>query len=230
MINVLTSWDDIIRSVRRLNSLQCGYHSDVFKNWDLLQIADILSDYDKAARIFDAGCSETRCSVLRFLSKSGFHNLIGMDLRIKFEDRLEQFLPIVQEGKVKLPFKLKRGDITKTNFADSSFDLIVCLSVIEHGIGIESFFEEMSRLLRPNGKLYVSTDYWPQKISTSKRGHWGLRWSIFSYEEIISLIDIALKYNLITKITTPLEAVQPMIEWSGEKYTFISMIFQKITK
>ena len=52
-------------------------------------------------------------------------------------------------------------DLEKTGFQNNTFDFVTSLSVIEHGINIENYFKEMNRILKKEGLLLTSTDYWP---------------------------------------------------------------------
>ena len=49
------------------------------------------------------------------------------------------------------------GDATCLNFADSSFDKILCSEVIEHIPDAAKALREMCRLLKPSGRLVLST-------------------------------------------------------------------------
>ena len=53
------------------------------------------------------------------------------------------------------------GDICRHNdfLADQSFDYIVCTEVLEHTLQPFSAADEMWRLLKPTGKLFVSTPF-----------------------------------------------------------------------
>jgi len=57
---------------------------------------------------------------------------------------------------------LERDDILASGFPSGSFDLILCSEVIEHISDSRRALAEMSRLLRPNGVLILST---PQRYS-----------------------------------------------------------------
>jgi len=49
-------------------------------------------------------------------------------------------------------------DITKPfPYADNSFDLLIAIEVSEHITDHENFFSESGRILRPGGKLYLTT-------------------------------------------------------------------------
>lgn len=226
MIKVLTSWDDLGRSIENLQRDQC-YHADPLKNWDLAHIGEIVDPLPRSASILDAGCSESQCSVLRYLNKKGFMNLSGMDLHISIEDRMQQFLLMMKKRSLKPPFQLFKGNVTKTIFSKESFDAVICLSVIEHGVDLKGFIQEMSRLLKPGGLLYVSTDYWADKVKTEDRTPWGLPWTVFSRDEISAFIIIAEEAKLkIGNVEIPTTG-NPIVKWSGREYTFLSMLFKK---
>ena len=56
------------------------------------------------------------------------------------------------------PITHRHGDITHTDYADESFDAIICLSVVEDGVNVESHFKETWRILKPGGLLVTWTD------------------------------------------------------------------------
>lgn len=61
----------------------------------------------------------------------------------------------------------KKVDITKAfPYADDTFDLIIAIEVTEHIIDHEVFFNELSRILKPNGQIYIST---PNILSLKSR-------------------------------------------------------------
>ena len=51
------------------------------------------------------------------------------------------------------------GKSERLPFVDSSFDLIVCNHALEHLEHLEAALDEMRRVLKPNGRLYVSVPY-----------------------------------------------------------------------
>jgi len=55
------------------------------------------------------------------------------------------------------------GDITRAQFPDGFFDLILCTEVVEHIPDVTAAVREMYRLLRPGGVLVLST---PQRYSS----------------------------------------------------------------
>nr|WKN37707.1 class I SAM-dependent methyltransferase [Tunicatimonas sp. TK19036] len=61
----------------------------------------------------------------------------------------------------------KKVDITQPfPYEDNSFDMIMAIEVMEHINDHENFFKEASRILKPNGRLYIST---PNILSLKSR-------------------------------------------------------------
>jgi SAM-dependent methyltransferase len=226
MIRVLSSWEDLGASIERLQPGN-SYHADPLKNWDLSQIVEMIELLPRSVRILDAGCSESQCSVLRCLRRKGFQHLDGMDLHISTDDRIQQAYGMLKERRPKPPFRLWRGDITATKFDDAAFNAIVCLSVIEHGLEIRSFLKEMNRILKPGGVLYISTDYWPEKIESGGVKPWGLDWTVFCHEEIAEIVRAARDVGLTAQDPEIPKAGVPLVKWSGRAYTFLSMVLTK---
>jgi ubiquinone/menaquinone biosynthesis C-methylase UbiE len=101
--------------------------------------------------------------------------------------------------------------------------VITSLSVIEHGVDIDGFFNEMYRLLGKNGLLYVSTDFWSKKIETKRKD-----WVIFSKKEINDIVEVAEKkgFKLLGHKHLP-NITNKIVIFQGLEFTFISMIFKK---
>ena len=187
------------------------------KNWDSLAALDvILRTTRQSARVFDAG-GETYSVILPWLSLYGYRNLVCGN--ISFESAFHRG-----------PIRFEHADITRTTYPDGHFDAITCLSVIEHGVDVELYLREMSRVLKPGGTLVTSTDYYETPIDT--RGHtaYGVPVRVFSRPEILKMLDQGEKVGF-----TPLGPLDPT---SGEKvihwrrfdlrYTFVVFSLRKV--
>jgi len=107
-------------------------------------------DITGCKRVLDAGCGNGR--YLRFLQKRADDDamLVGCDLSPKMLERARRRL------KSDRPC-LYSADVTRLPFGDESFDALVCGWVLEHLPTIEAGLAELSRVLRPGGKLLVLT-------------------------------------------------------------------------
>ena len=139
------------------------------KNWDLAHILPQLSD----GNILDMGCQGSY--IIDNALKMGLKGeKVGIDL-------------------VPLPSPpgatILQGDITRTQLPSGHFDFLTCLSVIEHGVDVAAFAAESARLLKVGGTLWVTFDYWPQKLGGGIR-LFGAPWTIFSQEDVVGFLKI----------------------------------------
>jgi SAM-dependent methyltransferase len=193
--------------------------SDIPKNWDNYKAVLTIAQRhpNKDAVFLDAG-GVTASTFLPSMRKLGYKRLVALDLTNPQPPR--------NDGDI----LYARGDITATPYLDSHFDAVACISVIEHGVPLETFFKEMSRILKQNGTLIVSTDYWDEKIvNTDGRMAYGVPVHIFSEQEIRDMIKIAEKcgFELLQPTDVDYKCEERTINWMGFSYTFIFLGFQK---
>jgi 2-polyprenyl-3-methyl-5-hydroxy-6-metoxy-1,4-benzoquinol methylase len=219
MVNsTIKSGHDIIPEMLFLDNLNACFHPTVYKNWDLgLFMRFILSHFGKTAWILDIGCVSN--PLLFNLAGMGYLNLNGIDLHLPRESIY-----------IHPQIRYIEADLTQTPYKDGQFDCITSLSVIEHGVDPESYFKEMSRILKSGGIIITSTDYWPDKIQTQdvpRTMTLGSPWNIFSKSEIIELISISERYGF--KLLIPLEytATERVVHYLGKAYTFIVFGLEK---
>ena len=139
-----------------VRSLGLPSHHDHQKNWDTLKSLFYLTRLENYNDpILDAG-SSTSSVILKWLDQLGFQKLHACDIRQSSSSGYRAD---------KIQFSVQ--DLTRTNYPDEFFGAVTCISVIEHGVDIQLFIEEMSRILKPSGYLLISTDYWSEPIDCS---------------------------------------------------------------
>lgn len=125
------------------------------------------------------------------------------------------------------PIIYEYEDITNTKFKNNSFDAITSLSIIEYGVDLEEYFKEMSRILKPDGMLITSTDYWSTPIDTNNQVACGVPIHIFTTNQVLEAINISIKYSLTLIDDITLECKGKAVEWKCLKFTFIYFTLRK---
>lgn len=215
--SVLKTSQEYKNAFIKVKSLGLPPHPCTQKNWDSLAALDcILKRTNKDAKILDGG-TELYSMILPWLSLYGYKNLRGINLIFK--------KPIIRD-----PIKYEYGDITATKFGDESFDAVTSLSVIEHGIELNDYFKEMSRILKPGGILITSTDYFAEPINTKNKKAFGVPIRIFSENEIKKGLSNARNYGLELISPLNLSCKEKIIKWKELEYTFLIFTLQKKNK
>lgn len=120
------------------------YHKMIDKNWryypvyveKIRLIENFLEKSGKGKKIVDLGCGEG-VNVEKFKNKGC--DIIGIDLNYESDSVLKR-------------------SITETSFADDSFDVALCLDVLEH-ISFEDqekALDEINRIVKPGGTVVFS--------------------------------------------------------------------------
>ena len=241
MIKVLQDEQEVSKAIQWLRKRDILLHTEKIKNFDLATIYTVLDSASKDISIVDLGCGVSRygCVTLNSLAKSGYKNLLGIDVYVPWYARIATWIAHIRLNIWKNPYILKQGNICQTNLPSSSVDFAILLSVIEHGVPLEDLMNELARIIKYEGKVYISTDYWPISnfsknktfISTGSHGNVPMPWKVFSSTDIRNLIELAnIKgFELETPIDIPSAKEKP-VSWHGHNYTFISLVLKKSAK
>jgi len=101
--------------------------------------------------VLDLGCANGRDLIE--LSGRGVNNFLGVDISPEMiaEAKREFVLRSIDTNKVEV------GDAVKLDFGDNVFDKLIASEVIEHIPNVSDAIKEMNRVLKPGGKLVIST-------------------------------------------------------------------------
>ena len=110
----------------------------------------LLKSLDKSSNVLDAGCGIGLNTFL--VSRHGL-NVIGVDNDSK---KIESAKKMLAKAKYKnTNFYVK--DITKLDFKNEAFDIVVCFEVLEHIESDKEALSEICRVLKSGGNLLFST-------------------------------------------------------------------------
>jgi SAM-dependent methyltransferase len=201
---------------RRGKELHLPLHREANKNWDhLAAVHAIVSTQPKSAYVLDAG-AEFYSNVLPALFVYGYQHLYGINL---------SFTDPARRG----PIRYSYGDITRSEFPDSFFDAITCMSVIEHGVPLQPYFAEMFRVLKPGGILITSTDYYPEPIDTKNHVAHGTPVKIFSRADAEEMIALAMRCGFEQTGSIDLDCTERPVRWDiyDLEYSFLIFTLRK---
>jgi len=128
--------------------------------------------------VLDAGCGEGYgASILADRARS----VVGVDLEPDVIDHAAATYPTV---------RFRAADLEALPFPDASYDAVVSLQVIEHLRRPREFVSECARVLRPCGRLILST---PNRLTFSPDGIRNPFHTVeFSASELRALVETAL--------------------------------------
>lgn len=205
-------------ALRRLSRLGLCPHNDREKNWDAFRaFSFIMTRGTKDSVVLDMG-SASYGRILPWLHLYGFRNLHGCDLSFESASRRGsiQYVP---------------GNLEETSYRAAYFDFITCLSVIEHGVDLERYFREASRILRPGGYLLTSTDYWCESIATD--GYYDDVYDcpvkVFSAEDVPNILEKAARYGLGPVEEIDCSCGDRLMHWKrlDLRFTFLFFVLQR---
>lgn len=131
-------------------------------------VADILDSFGSVAgqEILDLGCGSGGTSLM--LAERGA-NVSALDANSARIEKLRE-----QAKAYGVDFRIDTGDATEIPAGDDVFDWVILQDVIEHLPEPEAALAEVSRVLKPNGRIYLSTPNRWSPLNFIVDPHWNL--------------------------------------------------------
>ncbi len=188
---------------------------EYLKSWDVLKTVEFIEKFvPSEGSVLDIGAYASEIPII--LQRMGFAAVHGID----FNHHINRM-----PGAAHIRFVV--GDFYSSPYPDATFAAITAISVIEHGFDKSRLLREIRRLLRPGGFFIASFDYWPEKITTGGIRPFGLSWTIFSEEEVASLLNDAAGFGLFPVGALSYRASTKPVQWEARSYTFGWLALQK---
>lgn len=113
-----------------------------------------------ADSVLDVGCGDGRFLAAIAQLEDRPPRLAGVDISARILETAAQM--VAREGATA---ELMQGNLERLPFEDASFDVVLCVQVIEHVLDRYAAFNELARVLRPGGRLVLSTDSSHNRVS-----------------------------------------------------------------
>jgi len=111
-----------------------------------LRLLDLSEKLIDDVKLLDIGCSDGKFTI-EFSKKVGAKKVYGLEI--------DKYL--IREARSKGIICKKSDANKKLPFRDNFFDVIICNQVVEHLYDPDNLFQEINRILKMNGYLYIST-------------------------------------------------------------------------
>lgn len=183
---------------------------DAVKFWDAANVRSMASDLGTHAAALDCGAYNSPVPLM--LGAMGFTTVHSIDLNphMTAMPLTKSVVPSCQ-------------NIVATAYADNTFDLITCCSTIEHGVDWSEFLAECARLLRPAGRLYISTDLVADDAPENDGAAFGLPWWPLRPLDLATRVQLFAEHGFVVPdlpaFTTPKRLP---IEFLGQDLGFIA--------
>ena len=192
------------------------------KRWEYpwaLERAELAS----GSRVLDAGCG---ASIFPIYLASTKHRTTAFDVQVpRGLDRLHGvFVQYIQ------------GDLAALPLADSCFDAIFCISVIEHlgESSVLSALQELKRVLRPGGRLLLTTDYYEDAEAPlwyeGPDRRFRVDWKVFDRARLQRLLDNAIGFEVEGDLDLAIDwhkTREEMRRFHGYPYTSVGIALKK---
>jgi SAM-dependent methyltransferase len=193
---------------------------DITKSWDVAKAVEVITSTvtNQQLPILDMGCFNSE--VLYVLHGLGYKSLYGCDLN-----------PICRWMFFWHQIRYSVADLTQTSYPNNYFAAITCLSVIEHGVPLDSLVKEVRRILQPGGVFIFTTDYdatGEEHTIGEDFQMFGLSWRIFNQASLQDLLQkfIDVGFHILEPNQVVNTHVKRPIYWQGENYTFVMVALQ----
>lgn len=179
------------------------------KRWDEANVVDLLRRAGTDLAVLDAGAYNSPAPWAASLL--GIRNVDGIDLNPR--------LPMSPRSK---HIRYSCQNMMHTAFADSSFDVIVSGSTVEHGVDWDVWLAECRRILVDGGLLYVSTDVVHDHVETEGLEAFGLPWTPLRPDEVAAMTDrFAAAGFTAEAISAPFLPARLPVEFLGHQIGFV---------
>jgi hypothetical protein len=122
----------------------------------------------------------------------------------------------------------QHADCTSTVLMDSSVSFVSCCDAAEQGVDLSLLITEVSRILKPGGRMMISFDYWQDQPETRGMILKGSVPRITDRSMVSSFLEEAERHGMLLDGDVELYCKDPTVYWGDMEYTVLSLLLRKI--
>lgn len=211
---------EAIQAMKKLVEEFPGFYLHPSKQWEYpwaLENAALRLN----SRVLDVGCGASILPV--YLDRLG-HRVVACDIDLDWD----------LVGQTPIPYV--KADLTNLPFESAQFEAVFCISVIEHlpRDQMNAALSELQRVLRPGGRLLLTTDFCEDhraSLTYSGPGHrFAVNWNVFDR----ALVEQVLLAQPGLAVTEPPDldvdwpvVKEQMLRFHGYPYTSVGLTLVK---
>ena len=185
-----TRWSPELEETIKNNPMWVNMKYYAIERQSRTMILDWFRENCKGKRVLDYCCGNGEDGV--FIAQNGAKEVVGIDIS---DVSIENCRELARKNGIEGITSYQVGDAENTGFDDSSFDVITEYGALHH-LDLERAFAEMSRILKPNGKIICNEALGHNLVINTYRRmtpHLRTEWEV---EHILrkESLDIAGKY------------------------------------
>jgi len=155
-VNTPKYWDDAFKEewkVLQGSSTATATEKYNFYRWDGLKFEMVSNKMPLKGKLLDIGCGLGH--FCRYMKARNFYlDIYGCDFSSYAIRKAREIAKICG-----MEIKFKLGGIEPLPYEDNTFDIVSAQEIIEHISYPEEFLKEIWRILKPNGKMFLTTPY-----------------------------------------------------------------------
>jgi SAM-dependent methyltransferase len=148
--NIDIIWDSVWARFKIENFTDVDKIHDLWTSFHLEILKKELSALPRGSLFLEAGCGLGQWC---FYANQIGHRAVGVDVA---KDIIKKLNVFIQARKEYQNMKFIVDDLADSKLESNQFDYIISLGVIEHFKDSQPMLRQLHRLLKPNGKLFVS--------------------------------------------------------------------------
>lgn len=186
---IVDRYPDAIKNQHAIRRWEYAMALSALTGWQLAKVLPAIVAANEARKV-DGLCRTVSCAPSQICDVGGAgSNFWQVLTEVTSEEILLIDPKAPVSGKPAGRCRLYAGSVEEyaANYPHGQFDILTCISVIEHVKEVRPFLRACHMLLKPGGLLFLTTDFWDADGPDTAHFHW-MRERIYTADSIRALL------------------------------------------